>query len=46
MIIYGLNAVVEALRAGRVREIRVAGRSDDRLRGLVHDAAARGVRVR
>ena len=46
MIIYGVNSVREALRAGRVREIRVAGRHDDRLRALVDDASARGVRVR
>jgi 23S rRNA (guanosine2251-2'-O)-methyltransferase len=46
MIIYGINAVSEALRAGRVREIRIAGRSDDRLRELISDADARGVRVR
>ena len=46
MVIYGINAVVEALRAGRVREIRVAGRHDDRLHALLDDAAARGVRVR
>ena len=46
MVIYGLNSVAEALRAGRVREIRVAGRSDERLRALLDDAEARGVRVR
>lgn len=46
MVIYGINSVVEALRAGRVREVRVAGRSDDRLRELVELAARRGVRVR
>lgn len=45
MIIYGINAVVEALRAGRVRQIRVAGRDDERLRRLVDDAAAAGVPV-
>jgi 23S rRNA (guanosine2251-2'-O)-methyltransferase len=46
MVIYGINAVVEALRAGRVREVRVAGRHDDRLRQLLDAAAERGVRVR
>lgn len=46
MLIYGINAVAEALVAGRVREIRVAGRHDDRLRRLLDDAGARGVRVR
>ena len=45
MVIYGINAIVEALRAGRVREIRVAGRDDDRVRQVLNDAAARGVRV-
>jgi 23S rRNA (guanosine2251-2'-O)-methyltransferase len=45
MIVYGINAVAEALRAGRARQIRVAGRDDQRLRRLLDDAAARGVRV-
>ena len=45
MLIYGINAVAEALRAGRVQRIRVAGRDDDRLRRLLEDAGARGVRV-
>ena len=45
MIVYGINAVAEALRAGRVRQIRVAGRDDDRLRRLLDDAAAGGVKV-
>lgn len=45
MVIYGINAVAEALRAGRVREIRIAGRDDDRVRRLLSDAASRGVRV-
>jgi 23S rRNA (guanosine2251-2'-O)-methyltransferase len=45
MIIYGINAVAEALRAGRVRQIRIAGRDDDRLRRLLDDAATLGVRV-
>ena len=45
MIVYGINAVAEALRAGRVRQIRVAGRDDQRLRRLLDDAAVRGVKV-
>ena len=45
MIVYGLHAVAEALRVGRVRRIRIAGRDDDRLRALLNDARARGVRV-
>lgn len=46
MIIYGINPVLEALRAGRVRELRVGDRSDDRLKQLLAAAAERGVRVR
>jgi 23S rRNA (guanosine2251-2'-O)-methyltransferase len=46
MLIYGINAVAEALRAGRVREIHVSGRDDERLRRLLEDAEARGVAVR
>lgn len=46
MIIYGFNPVLEALRAGRVREILVAGRSDDRLQTLTSEATMLGVRVR
>ena len=45
MQIYGINAVLEALRAGRVSAIRVSPRADDRLTALVRDAEARGVRV-
>jgi 23S rRNA (guanosine2251-2'-O)-methyltransferase len=45
MIIYGINAVREALRAGRVREIRVAGRDDERLRRVLGDAAEKHVTV-
>jgi len=46
MIIYGINPVIEALRAGRVRELRVGERADDRIRELTALASARGVRVR
>lgn len=46
MFIHGINAVAEALRAGRVREIHVAGRADHRLRELLDLASSRGVRVR
>jgi 23S rRNA (guanosine2251-2'-O)-methyltransferase len=45
MIIYGLHAVTEALRAGRVTRIRIGGRDDERLRRVIDDATARGVRV-
>jgi 23S rRNA (guanosine2251-2'-O)-methyltransferase len=46
MIIYGINAVVEAIKAGRAREILVAQRADDRLQRLLEDAARHSVRVR
>lgn len=44
-MIYGINSVAEALRAGRVRRIRVAARDDNRVRRLLEDATARGVEV-
>jgi len=46
VIIYGINPILEALRAGRVKELRVGDRADDRLRQLLAAAAERGVRVR
>ena len=46
MLIYGINPVAEAIKAGRVREIRVAERADERLQRLLDEAAHRGVRVR
>jgi 23S rRNA (guanosine2251-2'-O)-methyltransferase len=46
VIIFGINSVLEALRAGRVREVRVAGRSDQRLRDLIELASSRRVPVR
>jgi len=46
MIIYGLNPVLEALRADRVRELRVAERSSGRVRDVLRLASDRGVRVR
>jgi 23S rRNA (guanosine2251-2'-O)-methyltransferase len=46
MITYGINAVLEALRAARVREIRVASRDDARVRQLIEEAARQDVRVR
>jgi 23S rRNA (guanosine2251-2'-O)-methyltransferase len=45
VIIYGINPVIEALRAGRVRTVRVAERGDERMRELLALAADRGVRV-
>jgi 23S rRNA (guanosine2251-2'-O)-methyltransferase len=46
MLIYGINPVVEALRAGRVEAIRVSNRSDARLTELVEDARRAGVPVK
>ena len=45
MVVYGINAVAEALRAGRVRQIRIADRDDDRLHRLLEEASTRGVKV-
>ena len=45
MIIYGINPVLEALRAGRVKALRVGNRADDRLKQLLALADERGVRV-
>ena len=45
MIIYGINPVLEALRAGRVTELRVGDRGGERMRELLALAAERGVRV-
>jgi 23S rRNA (guanosine2251-2'-O)-methyltransferase len=45
VIIYGINPVREALRTGRARAVRLAGRDDARLRALAALAAERGVRV-
>jgi 23S rRNA (guanosine2251-2'-O)-methyltransferase len=46
MIIYGINAVLEALRAGRVQELRIAARDDARVRQVMDEASQRQVRVR
>ena len=45
MVIYGINPVLEALRAGRVTVVRVSERHDDRLRALLQAAASQRVRV-
>jgi 23S rRNA (guanosine2251-2'-O)-methyltransferase len=45
VIIYGINPVTEALRAGRVTRIRVGDRSDARLRTLLSDAGRQEVEV-
>lgn len=46
MLIYGIHPVLEALKAGRVRALRVSGRDDRRLGALLEAARARGVPVR
>ena len=46
MIIYGINPVLEALRAGRVKELRVGDRGGERMHQLLALAAERGIRVR
>jgi 23S rRNA (guanosine2251-2'-O)-methyltransferase len=45
MLIFGLNPVLEALRAGRVRLVRVSARTDDRMRAMIQGARLAGVRV-
>ena len=45
MLIYGINPVTEALRAGRVTRLRVADRSDTRLKTLLSDAGRHHVEV-
>lgn len=46
MIIYGINPVTEALRAGQVTELRVSDRAGDRAREVAARAAEQGVPVR
>jgi 23S rRNA (guanosine2251-2'-O)-methyltransferase len=45
-MIYGINPVAEALRAGRVRELRVADRADRRLADLIKAAARDRIPIR
>ncbi len=45
MIVYGINPVVEALRAGRVTALRVSQRGGGRMQELLAMAAERGVKV-
>jgi 23S rRNA (guanosine2251-2'-O)-methyltransferase len=46
MIVYGINPVLEALRAGRVRELRVREGAAGRIKDVLSLAGERGVRVR
>jgi 23S rRNA (guanosine2251-2'-O)-methyltransferase len=43
MIVYGINPVLEALRAGRVKALRISGRDDDRMRELLAFASTHGI---
>ena len=45
MIVYGINPVMEALRAGRVKTLRVGDRGGDRMRELLAIASHQQVRV-
>ncbi|HTI37035.1 MAG TPA: 23S rRNA (guanosine(2251)-2'-O)-methyltransferase RlmB [Vicinamibacterales bacterium] len=45
MLIYGINPVLEAMRARRVRRLRVAGRQDRRMAEVIAAAAEHGVAV-
>jgi 23S rRNA (guanosine2251-2'-O)-methyltransferase len=45
MVIYGLNPVLEALRAGRVRRVKVGPRGDTRTDQAIALAKASGIRV-
>ena len=45
MIIYGINPVLEALRANRVKTVRVADRHNERLRALLALASSQRVAV-
>ena len=45
MIVYGINPVLEALRAGRVTSLRVGDRGGERIRELMTLATERGVKV-
>lgn len=46
MLVYGINPVMEALRTGRVREVRVGDRSGPRVQDIVRMAEQAGVAVR
>jgi 23S rRNA (guanosine2251-2'-O)-methyltransferase len=46
MLIYGINPVREALRTGRVKEVRVAERAGGRLADLIRSAEGAGITVR
>src|SRR5215510_6282940 len=43
MIVYGINPVLEALRAGRVKSLWTSGRDDERMRQLMAFASTHGL---
>jgi 23S rRNA (guanosine2251-2'-O)-methyltransferase len=43
LIIYGINPVLEALRAGRVKTLRIGARDDERMRELLAFASTHGI---
>ena len=45
MVVFGIHPVLEALRAGRVRVVRLADKEGTRLREIVELAARTGVPV-
>jgi 23S rRNA (guanosine2251-2'-O)-methyltransferase len=45
MVIFGINPVLEALRSGRVRRVRVGDRAGERLAQIVREAERQGVPV-
>ena len=45
MLVYGINPVLEALKAGRVTRLRVSARADRRMDQILALAAARGVPI-
>jgi len=45
MIVYGINPVLEALKAGRATRVRVAARADQRIHGVMRLAEQKGIPV-
>ena len=45
MQVFGINAVLEALKAGRVTRLRVGSRSDQRIQQVLSEAGRRGIAV-
>ena len=45
MVVYGINPVAEALKAGRVRRLKIAARGDRRMDEIVALAAKHGVAI-